>query len=327
MGINLDHLRVIWSYDWRKQAERDASSIIATMKTYRFNALAQELYYGLSPQVGGSPTTIEEIHTFRLILKESDILLIPVVVPRGLQGEAELHAEIAKECGCILVDLEVDSSGNYWPDSEISLVQIYARALRAATGPDIHIGWQPDGRIADLGRNQEWNYIVGFCDQYINSYWPQLYTGWSDYGVGVASRIYDFKRFTQFKSLGKFVAPTLYSAAPNPDDFKQLWLLIQDFTTSACAFAMGATGPDGLAAFANLEGINSMTQPQDMSPSWQLRIGLSNRLSQAQEKATDSSVAPQDALAYMRNVCQSVIANIDLAGGFTPASRNISPAS
>lgn len=209
-----DRRKAAWAFDRRAQAEHTPAAIIATLQTYGFTGFHTEVYYGLMPQGqidGLSPTTRDGFIAESLAFKNAGIAWVPVVVPRGLAGEAELHAVAAKAAGAIVVDMESDSSGSYWPWSQASQIRIYARALREACGDDVCIGWQPDGRLADPSRVSEWNQLVAPCAPYIDAWLPQLYAGWSAYGTGTAAIAADMQRYQRFVQLGP-VYPTLYTA-------------------------------------------------------------------------------------------------------------------
>jgi len=252
MSNPFEYKRQIWAYDWRMQAEQSVAEIAWTMKTYNFDLLQQEFYYGMLTQGnidGLSPKDESEFIDFCNGMLARGITVSPVVLPLGDRGEAELHGSLASKVPSksIVVDIEWDQSGQYW-HADGRLISVYFKALRDAVGPDVCIVSQPDGRIASRG-GIEWQYIVTDCAPYVDLWMPQVYSGWPAYGTDQATINADVQRVAKFLTIG-LTYSTLYTseviASPT-----MLWQqLITQFPASMlsyCAFRLGAMDATRLA--------------------------------------------------------------------------------
>lgn len=261
-NLDLFRKRAAWAFTWTPgtQMEQDGAAIAATLSRFGIGALWQEAFYGLTWQgeidrrknggAYGSPQSLPEFRALGERLAADDIGLVPVVVPLGLAGEAELHAEVARACGAVVVDIEVDNSGDWWPARQIEQVSIYARALREACGPDVVIAWEPDGRIADPGRPDEWGQIVTLAAPYVDVWSPQLYSGWTAYGIGQRAIEADLARFARFAELGP-ACPTLY-LSESLNEPAALWREFGSRALGVCGFRFGAMGAEALTLLGSL---------------------------------------------------------------------------
>jgi hypothetical protein len=248
--------RAVWMFDRRLQAEHDADAIVETCRRFNVDAVQQEVLYGLvyQGQIDGglAPTSLEAVRAEAARFADAGIDYVPVVVPRGLPGEAQAHGAVAAACGSLVVDLEYEGVGpgkEYW-NAAPELIEVYARELRAAA-PKAAIGWQPDGRIADPKREAEWELLVAAVQPYVDCWLPQLYCGWGVYGRGEATVAADLRRFERFLATGRPVAPTLYLSESLAEPLA-LWQRIDGRAAGVVAFRFGAM--DG-AALAALQGM------------------------------------------------------------------------
>jgi hypothetical protein len=239
-------------FDRRLQAEHDIAAIIETCRSFDVDAVQQECLYGLTWQGaidgGLAPTSVDAAIAEAERCRAAGIEYASVVVPRGLPGEAQAHGALAAALGALVVDLEYEGVGagkEYWNASP-ALIEVYARELRAAA-PRVAIGWQPDGRIADNGREGEFELIARAVQPYVDCWLPQLYAGWGVYGRGQATVDADARRFERFAALGP-AAPTLYLAESLAEPMA-LWERVKDRAVGVCAFRFGAMDGAALAAF------------------------------------------------------------------------------
>ncbi len=112
------------------------------------------------------------------------------------------------------------------------------------------IGWQPDSRLADPARQAEWRLVVQPVLGFVDLFLPQLYAGWSTYGLGAEAVATDARRAEAFRATGKPVVPTLYLSESLAEP-AALW---NDHLAAWCpgvaAFRFGAMDRSALAAFA-----------------------------------------------------------------------------
>src|SRR5262249_60213056 len=88
--------RAVGMFDRGLQAEHDIDAIIATCRRFDVTAVQQELIYGLLWQGaidgGLAPTSLAAAVAEAARCRTAGIEYVPVVVPRGLPGEAQAPA-------------------------------------------------------------------------------------------------------------------------------------------------------------------------------------------------------------------------------------------
>jgi hypothetical protein len=165
--------------------------------------------------------------------------LVPVVVPRGLAGEGELHGQLAAAFGCIVVDIE--NGAGFWDKAPAGEIPIYFRALRVAAGDGVQIVAQPDPRnTADVALDQ--------CIPYLSGIAGQHYCGWSEVGwTDVATEV---ARYQQLAAFGLPMYPTLWGEAAT-GLAHTFWDAVRPLgALGCCAFALGPMTADELNAYA-----------------------------------------------------------------------------
>ena len=139
-------------------------------------------------------------------------------------------------------------------------MRVYARALREACGPEVVIGWQPDGRLADPGRAAEWDQLVAPVVQYVDAFLPQLYAGWAAYGRGGEAVRADSTRFARFAAL-RPTYPTLCTGESLMEPLA-LWAAVQDQARGFCAFRFGLMDGRALAAVRDMPVAGPAPEPE-----------------------------------------------------------------
>jgi hypothetical protein len=224
----MDHfsnLRGLWAYSWNLQREKSAREIADTLVWFvgPSVALHQKCLEGLTwqgefdlaaqqrgefPPGPTAPRSFADADALRDGLAAHGVGFVPVTLARGLAGEAQAHGALFRRYGCGVVDIEWDGSGDYWT-APPEMIEVYARELREAAG-DAFIGWQPDARIIDPGREGELRFLVTAALPFIDALLPQVYAGWPAYGLGDGAIARDGGRLERFAALGRPVYPTLY---------------------------------------------------------------------------------------------------------------------
>lgn len=222
------------------------AAIAATLNANSIDLLQMKLLDGLD-WVGGwdSLTPVTDVAS-ALALRDGfaafGISVAPVVNPRGLAGEGELHGALAAAFGCIVVDIE-DGTG-FWDQSPATLIPVYFRALRAAAGQAVQIVAQPDPRnVGDV--------YLTLCLPYISGIAAQHYVGWASIGwTDVAAEV---RSYQALAALGKPCYPTVWGEE-TIGLAAQFWTDVLALKSNpplgVCAFALGAMDADHLAAYA-----------------------------------------------------------------------------
>lgn len=174
------------------------------------------------------------------------VTLLPVVVPRGIAGEAEFHGTIAQTCGALMVDIE--PYAGFYDQAPLATIPIYWRSLRAAAG-DAYLMAQPDPRQSgwiDGKVSESWAFFDAICAQH--------YVGWQQ--VGWTNLAYEISLVKWITSYGKDTYVTIYGADPSypfvetlPSDF---WRAVQPTVLGLCVFAFGPMNRAQLSAVATL---------------------------------------------------------------------------
>jgi hypothetical protein len=156
--------------------------------------------------------SINDIVALSVKLKQYDVTLLPVAIPRGehVAGEAYFHGEIAKSVGSLMTHIvpyegfftggELRTVGtNYEHISE------YSYWLRQSTGPDVYLINQPDPNEMGLRDAQ-----VGETSEYYDGIAAQHYVGWVKGPVRWTDVDLEVQRFNMLTALGKDMYVTLY---------------------------------------------------------------------------------------------------------------------
>ena len=107
--------------------------------------------------------------------KARGFAFVPVVNVRGVRGEAQFHAEIARRFGTLVIDLEPYEG--HWDQADTSLAPVYLRELRAGA-PDAYLALQADPR-------RFWDtagFTIPVTAPHVNAYINQHYVGWTEQG-------------------------------------------------------------------------------------------------------------------------------------------------
>jgi hypothetical protein len=232
----LDNHRGYWCRQLSDCSEPDFSAVLDTLEQYGGTspALWQKTADGVTLQGSIDPktplTTISEVYTLATLCASRSIPFIPVVVPRGDAGEAEIHAIIAGITGCLVVDIE--SGAGFYDGAPPSTIPAYFALLREAA-PDAFLVAQPDPRNLDSVLLTQWlDAIDGIAAQHYVG-WKDL--GWTDVPGEVAS-------FDSIRALGKPVYPTIYGTG-SMGMVATFWRAVRDYAAGLCVFRFGALGP------------------------------------------------------------------------------------
>lgn len=158
---------------------------------------------------GESPVSMVGAKNVAKAWEEAGGQFIPVVVPRGLKGEAQAHGQLARQFGYLLVDLE--PYDGFWDKAPYNQIEWYTRELRQEA-PDAYLVLQADPRLAP------WEQIDGYeqC-KYFDALCNQHYVGWTS--VGWTSWSQEVARFREIQAEAVKANPSIemYATLYNAD--------------------------------------------------------------------------------------------------------------
>lgn len=231
MTVNPLKGRTAW---WLRQLKPDCgentiAQVLQTMKDYGGgDCLCLKVMDGLDYQGTFDVTlpinSLSDILAVRDLCHSMGVAFCPVVLPRGLIGEAEKHGAIAAAVGCLMIDLERGSG--YWDHHDVSGIPIYAQALRVAAG-DAYLINQPDPRDS---------YVCEAPKAFFDAVCAQHYVGWSD--VGWTDVNLEVNRFYSLSPLYRDAYVTLYGK-DRIDLAVTFWESVMQRAEGFCVFSFG----------------------------------------------------------------------------------------
>jgi len=188
-------------------------------------------------------TSVATLTAFAQQTKSLGLPLIPIVVPRGAnpQAEGQEHGAIAKAVGCLCVDLEPYSG--FYDKSPLSTIPQYLSALRAAAG-NAYLILQHDPRpygSSGIGMPGAASSFDAICAQH--------YVGWSS--IGWTNVQQEIASFQALASLGKDLYATVW-ALGDLSLMSQFWNAILPNCLGFSVFAFGYANETDLQTIAAL---------------------------------------------------------------------------
>lgn len=169
------------------------------------------------------------------------VAFMPVVVPRGVAGEAEFHGQIGIACGALMTDLE--PYAGFWDQSPLSLIPVYCEALRAVASAElVYLVNQPDPRrfgLIDARVQETAKFFDAVCGQH--------YVGWES-----VAWIHVDRELQALRDLLKWFSAahvTLYGIE-RVDLALAFWAKARELVGGAHVFAFGPMNAAQLQAFA-----------------------------------------------------------------------------
>lgn len=312
----LDGTKSIWLRQWGDTGERTFMGIVGTLKAYKIEVLAQKVGQGLFFQQTFDRITpigrLDDIRSLADAFAAHGIGFVPVHVPVGRDWELEagFAADIANVTGTLIVDIE--AGPGFWDiaagAAPLDRIPDWFARLRALA-PDATIIAQPDPRLHHW-RVQRLEEYAPFIDGWAAQHYIGI-PGWSDVELEltVLAKLHELG--------GKPCYPTLYMLADQAgrEQAAKFWAQARllPYVRGVQGFAFGSAGPVQLDWFRSLPSpttLDPVAPPTSLSPEWELRVGLADRLLRA------SSAALAGDFTTTREEADTVVNLIDKAGGF-----------
>lgn len=236
----------IWLRQYSDTAERTLTRIIDTLHAYGgYDLLVLKVADGLNWQSANDPTmplrSTNDLLAIQSFCESRGVSFCPVVVPRGLRGEAQFHGEIARAAGVLMTDIEPYQ--HFWDQAPYDQIPWYTRELRQEASGAYLVN-QPDPRIAGR-RDAKVDETAGHFDAIC----AQHYVGWSSVGwTDVANEV---RSFDSLAALGREMYVTLYGVE-RIDLAGAFWRHVVDRSLGGHVFAMGVMNAEELRFFGGL---------------------------------------------------------------------------
>lgn len=189
--------------------------------------------------------SIADVLNLQSLCYAAGVAFAPVVVPRGEEYEDEVHAAIAKACGCLVVDIE--SGSGFYDQAPTSEIPGYWQSIRTLA-PDAWLVSQPDPRNLDSVYDSE-------SRQHFDAYSAQHYVGWTD--VGWNDVVKEVQRYDTIAANGKDCYPILYGTG-DAATVSTFWRAIRDYAQGVAFFSLGTIGP---SQFETCRGLKLPGEP------------------------------------------------------------------
>lgn len=243
----LQNTRGVWLRQLSDVGEADFDAVITTLQQYVGGkiVLYPKVMDGTTWQGQIDPKTpiksLADVQALLSLCVSRGIGCVPVVVPRGVSGEAVAHAQIAIVAGCGCFDIE--QGPGFWDSSPLAGIPAYWQALRQAA-PTAYLINQPDPRNLS-------STFVQQCAPLVDAISGQHYVGWQTYGVDVLK---EFDRFDAIAALGRDLLPILWGVGD--------WRVVDGFWRGVAGQCLGVSAFSfGPMNGAQLEALGALQFP------------------------------------------------------------------
>lgn len=266
--------RGVWLQQLSATGEETFAGVLETMKKYGFGCLCMKVGEGLSWVGTWDPTTpirsLAEMQAVQGQCAEAGVTFCPVIVPRGINIEAEagFAADIATAAGSVMLDVE--PYPNYF--SEPARVPEYLAKVREFAAPGAFIILEPDPRPgAWTAYSRE--AVGALVDAVSSQHYVGSDAGWMNVTLEVERLELDLASF-------KELCPTLYGLGDlgPPAAF---WNAVRGVCSGFTTFAFGQMNADQLAAMGALPMEQQPPVPGPVFEDTRLREALTWRLGNA----------------------------------------------